>query len=250
MSVNFNGELSEKLVRDKFAKKRKYGRVFWYIIIASEPTSGPAKAGSFVTSDAISSAAAALIYHMDTGDNKLVEEYLGGEEAAFSELVKKYLKPIYNFIFRLVSNRETAEDLTQEVFVKTWKNIKRYNPNKNFKTWLFAIAKNTTFDWLKKKKEIPFSAFEEKEGNNALENISSDEFLPDEILERKNIAEELDAILQKLPPHYRAVLLLHYKEDFSLHEIAEILNESYNTIKSRHQRGLLKIKLLFSDLRD
>ncbi len=187
---------------------------------------------------------------MDKSDEKIIQEYLGGEEAAFSELVKKYLKPVFNFTFRLVNNRDAAEDLTQETFVKAWKNIKRYNPNKKFRTWLFAIAKNAAFDWLKKKKEIPFSTFEDEEGNNALKNISSDEILPNEILERENIAEELENILQKLPLPHRTVLLLHYKEDFSLHEIAEILDEPYNTIKSRHQRGLLKIKLMFPNLGD
>jgi RNA polymerase sigma-70 factor (ECF subfamily) len=146
-----------------------------------------------------------------------------------------------------VSDRETAEDLTQEIFVKVWKNLKRFDQNKNFKTWLFAIAKNTTFDWLKKKKELPFSCFADEERNNILENIADEEILPDEILARNNLAEELENSLQKLPPLYRAVLLLHYRENFSLHEIAEILNEPYNTIKSRHQRGLGKLKELLSN---
>ena len=180
--------------------------------------------------------------NMEKSDEKIIEEYLSGNEAAFSELVKKHLKPAYNFIFRLVNNRDTAEDLTQETFVKVWKNFKKYDPDKKFRTWLFTIAKNTTFDWLKKKKEILFSKFEDDEGNNALENISGDEILPDEILERKNITEDLEKILSKIPPRYRAILLLHYKEDFSLHEIAEILGEPYNTVKSRHQRGLGKLK--------
>ena len=61
-------------------------------------------------------------------------------------------------------------------------------------------------------------------------------------LERKDIADEFEKILEKISVHYRAILLLHYKEDFSLHEIAEILGEPYNTIKSRHQRGLGELK--------
>ena len=179
---------------------------------------------------------------MKNNERQIIEKYLSGEEAAFSELVKKYLKPIYNFIFRFVYDRDIAEDLTQETFVKVWKNLKKYDPDKKFKTWIFTIAKNTTFDYFKKKKEIPFSSFADEEGESWLENIEDENFLPDEILERKNIAEELDKILQKLPPHYRAILILYYKEEFSLHEIAEILGEPYNTVKSRHQRGLNKLK--------
>jgi RNA polymerase sigma-70 factor, ECF subfamily len=177
-----------------------------------------------------------------SNENRIIERILSGDEIAFAEIVKIYLKPVYNFVYRLVDDRDAAEDLTQETFVKAWKNLKSFNQSKSFKTWLFTIAKNTTFDWLKKKKEIPFSSFADKEGESWLENIASDEILPDEILERQNIAEEFEDILEKIPIHSRAVLLLHYKEDFSLHEIAEILDEPYNTIKSRHQRGLVRLK--------
>ncbi|MFH0929900.1 MAG: RNA polymerase sigma factor [Candidatus Moraniibacteriota bacterium] len=179
-------------------------------------------------------------------DNQLIKKILSGDEEAFVEIVKIYLDPVYNFVYRLVGDRDAAEDLTQETFVKVWKNLKRFDQKRSFKTWLFAIAKNSAFDWLKKKKEIPFSTFTDEEGDNWLENVADENILFDEILERKNIAEELDEILQKLPPHYRAILLLHYKEDFSLHEIAEILSEPYNTIKSRHYRGLMKLKELLA----
>jgi len=177
--------------------------------------------------------------------NQTLDKILTGDDSAFSEITKLYLKSIYSFVFRLVNDRDVADDLTQETFVKAWKNLKSFDQSKSFKTWLFTIAKNTTFDWLKKKKEIPFSNFADEEGENWLENVADENILPDEILERSDLAEELDGILQKLPPHYRAILLLHYKEDFSLHEIAEILGEPYNTIKSRHQRGLGKLKKLF-----
>jgi len=195
-----------------------------------------------VTSDAISSAVAALIYHMDTGDNKLVEEYLNGREEVFAKLLEKHLSPVFNFLYRITGSKEVAEDLAQETFVKVWKNLKNFNRNRSFKAWLFTIAKNTTYDYFKKKKEVAFSAFVNEEGESIFNEIAGENILPDEILHRKDIANELEEILKKLPPHYRAILLLHYKEDFSLHEIAEILGEPYNTIKSRHQRGLGKLK--------
>jgi RNA polymerase sigma-70 factor, ECF subfamily len=175
-------------------------------------------------------------------ENNLIQKILSGDEDAFAEIVKIHLKPVYNFVYRFVLDRDTAEDLTQEAFVKAWKNIHKFDRSKSFRTWLFTIAKNTTFDWLKKKKELPFSKFTNEDGSNALENISAGEDLPDEILEREDLAEEMEKVLQKLPPHYRALLLLHYKDEFSLHEIAEILGEPYNTIKSRHQRGLGRLK--------
>ncbi len=185
---------------------------------------------------------------MPERDNEIIAKILSGDEDATAEIVKIYLQPVYNFVYRLVNDRDTAEDLTQETFLKAWKNLKRFDRNKKFKTWLFTIAKNTAFDHLKKKKEIPFSAFTDEEEDNFLENIPDEEILPDEIMERSDLAEELDAILQKLPPHYRAILLLRYKEDLTLHEISEIEGEPYNTIKSRHQRGLAKLKTLINKI--
>ena len=67
------------------------------------------------------------------------------------------------------------------------------------------------------------------------------------VLLHPKVAKELEKILQNLPPHYRVILLLHYKEDFSLHEIAEIIDKPYNTIKSRHQRGLARLRKLLLD---
>lgn len=183
-----------------------------------------------------------IICYMDTSDNKLIEEYLNGEDEAFAKLLKKHLSSVYNFLYRLAGDRETAEDLAQETFVKVWKNLKNFDRNRSFKAWIFTIAKNTTFDYFKKKKEVAFSAFVDEEGESRFDEIADENILPDEILEQKDIAEELDIILQKLPLHYRAILLLHYKEDFTLSEIAEILNEPYNTIKSRHRRGLVALK--------
>ncbi|MDP1845612.1 MAG: sigma-70 family RNA polymerase sigma factor [Candidatus Moranbacteria bacterium] len=185
---------------------------------------------------------------MKMEDNQLVKIFLEGEDEAFEDLVKKYLKPVYNFLYRLTNDQAVVEDLAQDTFLKAWKNMRRFDQKRNFKAWIFTIAKNTAFDFFRKKKEIPFSRFADEDGRSWLENIEDDEFLPDEILERKNIAEELDEILQKIPLHYRTILLLHYKEEFSLHEIAEILGEPYNTVKSRHQRALLRLKkALLSD---
>lgn len=182
---------------------------------------------------------------MALDDRQIIENYLSGEEAAFSELVKIYLKPVFNFIYQFTNDRSIAEDLTQDTFLKAWKSLKRFDQNRKFKTWIFAIAKNTAFDWLKKKKEIPFSKFLDEEGNSRLEEIVDEELLADEILKKSDSAKRLDEKLREIPEYYRLILLLHYKEDFSLREIAEILDEPYNTVKSRHQRALKRLKQRF-----
>jgi RNA polymerase sigma-70 factor (ECF subfamily) len=179
---------------------------------------------------------------MDPEDKKLVEVFLDGDDLAFQELVRKYLKPVYNFLFRFVSDRAVLDDLTQETFVKAWKNLKRYDNSKSFKAWIFAIAKNTAFDYLKKKKTIPFSAFEDEDGNSQLDNISDEAILPDELLSQAEAQDNLEELLKKIPDHYRIILLMRYKDDLSLNEIAEVLGKSYNTIKSQHQRALEALK--------
>lgn len=179
---------------------------------------------------------------MEKEDKQLIAEFLDGSDEAFEELVNRHLQSIYNFLYQFTQDRDSLDDLTQETFIKVWKNIRKFDPEKNFRTWLFAIAKNTAYDFLKKKKTIPFSFFENSEGDSPLENISEENPLPDEILQRQDLEKELDQKLQELPDNYRIILLMRYKDDFSLQEIAEILNLSYNTVKSQHARALANLK--------
>lgn len=178
-------------------------------------------------------------------DVLLIESYLKGDEKSLEILVGRYLRPIYSFVYRFAGDRQNAEDVAQEVFVKVWRNIGKFNREKNFKTWIFSIAKNTAIDFLKKKKAIPFSSFENEEGENVFaETLADPSPLPDEIFERAGIAEILNNAMGNLSPKYRAVLFLHYNDHFTFREIAEILGEPLDTVKSRHRRALIKLKEL------
>lgn len=179
---------------------------------------------------------------MNKNDLQLIEDYFSGNKSAFEQIVKKYLKPVYNFIFQLTSDSSSHDDLTQITFIKAWKNLEKFDQNRNFKTWLFTIAKNTAYDHFKKKKTIPFSFFENEDGYSKLEEISEDKISPDEILMRADSAKTLEKAIKKIPANYRIILIMRYKDDFSLQEISEILNKPYNTVKSQHQRGLKILK--------
>jgi len=193
----------------------------------------------------------------DLNDGQLVLGYLKGDDESLVVLIKRYLKPIYNFICRYVRNGAEAEDIAQEVFLRVWKNIKKFDREKKFKTWIFSIAKNAALDFIKKKKAMPFSDFSSKggsafggtdeEGENIIENsIADTELLPSEVLERADIARILNEALEKLSPKYRAVLFLYYNENFNFREIAEILGEPIDTVKSRQRRALIMLKKLLS----
>lgn len=171
-------------------------------------------------------------------DEQLVFDYLKGDEGSLEVLIRRYLKPIYGFVYHMVGNVHDAEDVTQETFVKMWKHLKKFDSRKSFKTWLFSIAKNAALDFLKKKKAIPFSALDNEDGDNVMiDSIADSEALPSEIFDREDIASFLASAMAKLPPMYRAVLTLHYNEQLRFREIADVLGEPLDTVKSRHRRA-------------
>ncbi|MDP2655108.1 MAG: sigma-70 family RNA polymerase sigma factor [bacterium] len=179
------------------------------------------------------------------GDQILIKKYIQGDEKSLEILILAYIKPIYSFVYRYGGNGQDAEDITQEVFVKVWRHIKRFDQSKSFKTWIFAIAKNTAIDSLKKKKTIPFSEFENEAGENMLTEMLADPApLPQELLEKAGVARMLRSTMDKLSPKYRMVLFLRYNDHFNFREIAESLGEPLHTIKSRHRRALIIMRKL------
>lgn len=187
---------------------------------------------------------------MDFSDQQLIVDYLKGDEESFKILIKRYLKPIYNFVYQYVNDPQEAQDITQEVFVRVWRYLKKFNQKKNFKTWLFQIAKNVSIDFYRKarfrggeRKNISFSDFENEKGENILtETIPDPGPLPDEILERSDIGQQLAKATKKLSLNYKNVICLYYYHHFTFQEIAEILSAPLNTVKSQHRRALSILK--------
>ncbi len=185
---------------------------------------------------------------MPQDDRQLIYDYLKkGDEKSLEILIQRYLKPVYGFAYRYVGNVQEAEDIAQDVFVKVWKNLKKFKQEKNFKTWVFTIAKNTAFDFLRKKKAITFSELGNEESeSNILKKFIDPSLLPDELLEQKGIREIFVKAVGKLFPKYRKVLLLRHEENLTFREIAETLDEPLNTVKSRHRRAVIALKKLLS----
>lgn len=186
-----------------------------------------------------------IFYTMDDKtDSELVRLYLDdGNQEALNLIIKRHLKSVYRFIFGFIGDVATAEDISQEAFIKVWKNLKKFDQNRNFKTWILSIAKNTMIDYTRKKKALPFSFFEDIEGENKFEDsVVDSEPLSDELFDKNLNQEKIIDAISKLPTIYRSVITLRFSEGLKFDEIAEVFGESINTIKSRGRRAEALLK--------
>ena len=190
-----------------------------------------------------------IVYYMnmsEKSDQQLVVSYLKGDEKSLEVLIKRYLRQIYNFVYKYTKDASEAGDITQEVFVKIWRNIRKFDQRKSFKNWIFSIAKNTSLDFLKKKKPIPFSRFENEKGQNFFaEALVDPSPLPLETVENKSDIDLVKSALNKLFPQHRAILFLRYSNNLTFRQIAAYLGEPLNTVKSRCRRAIAVLKRQF-----
>lgn len=179
----------------------------------------------------------------------LVERAVNGDEKAYEKIVEKYKRALYFHVLKIVRDSDVIEDLVQEIFTKAFGNIRSYNADYAFSTWLYRIATNHSIDFLRKKKLKTYSIDEPistKEGDMQVE-IPDNSFEADQVLlhkQRKNIIKEA---LNQLPEKYRTVIEMRHMEEKSYQEIAEILDLPLGTVKAHIFRAR---ELLYKYLRD
>lgn len=186
----------------------------------------------------------AIVIHMaELSDVELVDNYLKGDNGALEQLVQRYFKQVFLFAKTYVKQDVLAEDATQETFVKVWQNLKKFDPEKKFKTWLFQITKNTCIDILRKNKNIlDAGQINEEAMESSLDNLVDERPLPQDLLDSRGFEEKLDQIIRSLPEAYAQTVRLHLQHDLTFQEIADVLNQPINTIKSRYRRALINIQ--------
>ncbi len=167
-------------------------------------------------------------------ENELIVSAKKGDLQAFQSLIEQYQNRIYAIALRFCRNGEDAWDIAQEVVIKIYRVIKRYRGDSAFSTWVYAITKNATIDFLRKRNK-------KQSMETSIEACEFQVILPEFITENTWKSREdmhiLGEMLRKLPKQQREVLILRDIDGYSYEEIAKILNISIGTVKSRISRG-------------
>ncbi len=171
-------------------------------------------------------------------DQDLVRLSRRGDERAARELVHRFERPVFSLIYRMVRDRELAEDLAQDVFVRTFNNLDRYDRSYKFSSWLFKIAYNLTVDHLRRRElptisvhGAPDAVTPDRQEATSL-TLESDEEAPDDRLVAKELAGELEEAIAALREDYRTAILLRHVEGRSYEDIAEIMEIPLGTVKT------------------
>ncbi|HOQ67701.1 MAG TPA: sigma-70 family RNA polymerase sigma factor [Candidatus Atribacteria bacterium] len=190
----------------------------------------------------------------EKSDGELVTEVLNGNDDLFYFLIRRYEKPIFNYIYRLVKHREEAEDLAQETFTKAFFALHQYNHTYEFSTWIFRIALNVCRDHFRRKKFLFFSLntpVGEEEETEWGDLIEQNSFLdPDGELSNQELREELEKAIDHLPLKFKEVIILRHLEGLSYNDISRITNLPVGTVKTYLHRARKKLREELKDYLD
>lgn len=181
---------------------------------------------------------------MDTRtDYEVIEACLAGDQESFSELVNRYKNLVYSIILRQTRDSEEANDLSQDVFLKVYRNLASYTPEYKFSTWVMRITSNHIIDMHRKKKFETVSYEEYADGGDRVAMANSPEA---EYIKRDQTAR-INKIVADLPDMYKIPVVLYHQQDMSYQEIAEKIGEPLSKIKNRIFRGRKMLKTMLAD---
>ncbi len=187
-------------------------------------------------------------------DQALAARAVEGDERAYREIVERYERPIFSLHYRMVRDRELAEDLAQETFIRAFNAIHTYNPRYKLSSWLFKIANNLAIDHLRKRRIETVSidgapnAVTEEEQAQTRQEFASDAESPEEYAANRELGEQIEAAIAKLRPQYRTATILRHVEGFSYEEIAGIMDLPLGTVKTYIHRARLELRVLLAHL--
>jgi RNA polymerase sigma-70 factor (ECF subfamily) len=199
--------------------------------------------------------ASRMLDYSSLTDQAIVALARQGREAAYRELIGRYERPVLSIIYRIVRDREKAEDLAQDTFIKVLNALDRYNPSFKFSSWIFKIAHNTALDHLRKKEPptlslqgSPHATTADEVEASALTAVSEEE-TPEEYAANRELGVELDAAIDRLRPEYRTAIVLWHHEARPYDEIAEIMGLPLGTVKTYIHRARNELRHQLAHLR-
>ena len=183
-------------------------------------------------------------------DEELIERFQNGDLYAFELIVKRYKNQLLNFIYRFLGNAEEAEDLVQETFLRVYRNRKAYQKVAKFSTWIYTIAGNLAKTELRKRKRRRFFSISELGYNDKDYDISDENYNPEKDVDGRIKESIIHEKIMELSPKFREVIILRDVQQLSYEEISEIVNIPLGTVKSRVNRGRLKLQEKLKPLLD
>ena len=177
-------------------------------------------------------------------DEELVALVLAGDRERFGDLVERYQGRLVNYLFRLLRNIDESHELAQEVFLKVYQALDRYDPSYRFSTWVFRVAQNAAIDQIRKRrlKLVPLAKPEDPEGESHERELPSDERGPYGELRNRERGEAIQAAIDGLPWEYRELIVLRHFAELSYEEIAHLKKMPLGTVKNKLFRGRQALK--------
>ncbi len=183
-------------------------------------------------------------------DQEVVQWAREGQEQAYRELVRRYQRPIFSLIYRMVRDRERAEDLAQETFVKVLNALDSYRPEYKFSSWIFKIANNAAIDQLRRKEldtlsldGAPDATTSDRREGTSLQLADGAES-PLQELEARELGSQIERAIARLRPEYRSCILLRHVEGYAYEEIAEMLGLPLGTVKTYIHRARVELRTM------
>lgn len=176
-------------------------------------------------------------------DLAIIEQFQSGDLSAFDELMKRYKKQIFSYIYRLVKNWEDTDDLTQEVFIKVFQALPRWKPRAKFSTWLYTIARNVCIDYHRaKSRRRPSYSIDDEDiiyGTPSADDVYSD---PEKVVIEKETGKMIRDAIEQLSDRQKEVFVLYHYQGLQIKEIAEVLGVAEGTVKIHQHRAVKKLR--------
>lgn len=178
-------------------------------------------------------------------DEELVEKVKNGDIDAFEKIIEAYESKVFGVIYHMINDKNEVEDIAQEVFIKVYKNLHKFQGNSSLYTWIYRITVNLCLDVIKSKKKVIYLDDTIKTEDGEIDReLPSNEKTGEEIYEEKELKDIMRKCISKLPEKQRAMVILRDIKGLSYEEISEITNIKLGTVKSQINRARIKLKEL------